>query len=422
MSLRMFARLAAIAGIVCWTVAVTIAAMLVTRLRRGAAAARDRRYRATVLALQRLGPTFVKFGQIAGTRRDVLPARLCHWLGTLFDDVPPMSPAASRHALRRSQREQPALGGCLLDPRPLASGSIASVYRAVLSDGTVVALKLKRPGIDRRMRADLDLIRLMARLAARAPKLRGMPIADLVGYLSAAILGQLDFEREADNSERLRAELAGLPDVRVPLLYRGWSAADCLAFEYLPGLDVRTAASLDPQVRSRLADLLLTAVHRLFFEAGFVHCDLHPGNVYPIRDGTLVVLDAGYCVRLPDGVRAAIGEFFARLAAGDGVRCGQIVLDSAVDAGPETDRAGFVREVAELVARTAGPGKDFDMAVFGDGIYDLQQRYGIYAASDFAFPLMSLLVVEGTVRGLSPDADFQRVGLPAEPLPGAAAT
>lgn len=408
--MRMLTRLVAIAGIVCWTAAATAAATLVTRIRSGPAAARARRYRGTVLALQRLGPTFVKFGQIAGTRRDVLPPQLCHWLGTLFDEVPPMSLAAAHEVLLRAQRERPALVGCVLDPRPLASGSIASVYRAVLPGGAVLALKLKRPGIDRRMRADLDLIRTMARLAARSPKMRGMPIADLIGYLSAAILGQLDFAREADNSERLRAGVAGFADIRVPQLYRDRSATDCLAFEYLPDLDVRTATTLDPPVRTRLADLLLTAVHRLFFEVGFVHCDLHPGNVYLTRDEKLVVLDAGYCVQLPDGVGAAIGEFFARLAAGDGARCGQIVLESAVEVRPGMDRDGFVRDVAELVARTAGPGAAFDMGVFGDGIYNLQQKYGIYAASDFAFPLMSLLVVEGTVKGISADADFQRVG------------
>ncbi|SCL66414.1 ABC1 kinase family protein [Micromonospora chersina] len=418
MSLRMFLRVLAIVAVASGEALRTLPASLVLRVTRGPEAAADRRYRGMVRALQRLGPTFVKFGQIAGTRRDALPPALCARLGTLFDEVPPMSAAAAGEALRRARAEQPRLVLRSVDPEPLASGSIASVYRAVLDDGTVVALKLKRPGIDDRMRADLRLVELMARLAARAPKMRGMPIADLVGYLSAAILGQLDFHREAANSERLRGELAELPEVRVPLLHRDRSASNCLVFEYLPDLDGRTVERLDPRVRAHLAEVVLAAVHRLFFGAGFVHCDLHPGNLYLTRDERVVVLDAGYCVQLPDGVRAAIGEFFARLGAGDGRRCGEIVLASAVNAGAGLDREGFVRDVAELVARTAGPDNEFDMSVFGNGVYDLQQRYGIYAASDFAFPLMSLLVVEGTVRGISPDVDFQRVGGPA-PTPHA---
>ncbi|MFI2710741.1 ABC1 kinase family protein [Micromonospora sp. NPDC018662] len=413
MSLRMFLRALAIVAVASGELARTLPASLVARVTRGRAAAADRRYRGVVRALQRLGPTFVKFGQIAGTRRDALPPALCARLGTLFDDVPPMSPAAADEALRRARAEQPRLSLRSVDRTPLASGSIASVYRAVLDDGTVVALKLKRTDIDDRMRADLRLIEGMARLAARAPKMRGMPIADLIGYLSAAILGQLDFRREAEHSERLRAELAAFPEVTVPALHRGRSASNCLVFEYVPDLDARHAERLAPGVRARLAEVVLAAVNRLFFGAGFVHCDLHPGNLYLTPDARVVILDAGYCVQLPDGVRAAIGEFFARLAAGDGRRCGEIVLASAVDTGTPVDREGFIRAVADLVARTAGPDNDFDMSVFGNGVYDLQQRYGIYAASDFAFPLMSLLVVEGTVRGISPEVDFQRVGGPA---------
>jgi ubiquinone biosynthesis protein len=103
------------------------------------------------------------------------------------------------------------------------------------------------------------------------------------------------------------------------------------------------------------------------------------------------------------------------MAMGDGRRCGEIVLESAINVNTSTDTAGFVSEVAELVARAAGPRNDYDSSAFGDAMYNLQQRYGIYAASEFAFPLMSLLVVEGTVRRLWPEVDFQAVGRTATP-------
>ncbi|MGW4297735.1 AarF/UbiB family protein, partial [Micromonospora chersina] len=132
MSLRMFLRVLAIVAVASGEALRTLPASLVLRVTRGPEAAADRRYRGMVRALQRLGPTFVKFGQIAGTRRDALPPALCARLGTLFDEVPPMSAAAAGEALRRATAEQPRLVLRSVDPEPLASGSIASVYRAVL--------------------------------------------------------------------------------------------------------------------------------------------------------------------------------------------------------------------------------------------------------------------------------------------------
>jgi ubiquinone biosynthesis protein len=262
------------------------------------------------------------------------------------------------------------------------------------------------------MQCDLALLEAFARAGQRLPKLRGMPMADLFGYMAKAVLGQLDFDREAVHIARIRKVLATMPEVLVPEVHPRLSGPTCLTFDYLGDLDADTARKLPAAVRVRLGTVALAAVHRLFFEHGLVHCDLHPGNLYVTADGRAVILDAGYCVQSPDRVRELIAEFFARLVAGDGRRCGEIVLESAVNVDAATDAAGFVADVERLVVGSAGPEHRFDMPSFGDAIYELQQRYGIYAASDFAFPLMSLAVAEGTVRRLAPEIDFQLVGAP----------
>lgn len=406
---RMSVRLIVIIAIVGAELVRTLPAALVSRIVRGRVRGRDRLYRGLVRALQNLGPTFVKFGQIASTRRDAMPAELCAQMGRLYDRVRPMSWPQARQALADASVFRPGLTVRRVDPTPVGSGSIACVYRALLTDGRTVALKLKRPDIERRIRTDLALLRSAVRLAERTPKMRGMPMADLVAYLNRAILGQLDFAREADNLDLLQASVAGLPDVQVPVLHRDLSGANCLVFEFIEGLDAATPATLPGAVRARLGGAVLTAAHRMMFVHGFVHCDLHPGNLYLTAEERVVILDAGYCVRLPDRVRDLIGEFFAQLAVGNGRRCGEIVLASAVE-GAGVDREAFVAEMAGLVARAAGPDNAFDMSAFGNEVFEVQQRHGIYAASDFAFPLMSLLVLEGTVRGMWPAVDFQQVG------------
>ena len=404
---QMLFRLAAIVAIAGTEIARTLPAALFAGSR---SAARRRLYAGLVRAVQALGPTFVKFGQTTATRPDAVSPELCAELERLYDAVAPMTRAEVERALASARAARPALAAAAVDLDPVGTGSVACVYRATLPGGEEIALKLKRPDVDRRMACDLALIAAMARAGQRLPKLRGMPIADLFEYISAAIVGQLDFEREARHSELIRRVLAPIPDVVVPRLHPELSGPDCLVFEYLPGLDADTPDALPEPARERLGSIVMTAVHKLFFEDGLVHCDLHPGNLYVTRDQQVVILDAGYCVRLPDRVRRLIGEFFARLAIGDGRRCGEIVLESAVNADASTDAEGFVAEFASLVARAAGPGNMFDMPSFGDAMYELQQRFGIYAASDFAFPLMSLMVVEGTLHRVWPGVDFQAVG------------
>jgi ubiquinone biosynthesis protein len=279
-----------------------------------------------------------------------------------------------------------------------------------MPDGRELALKLKRPRVDRRMRADLALLQAAARAGGRLPKLRDMPMADLIGYMSTAILGQLDFDRERHQLELVRLSLLAVPDVHVPRVLPELSAPDCLAFEFVDGLSTGVADSLPAPVRARLGELVLTAVHKLVFVDGIVHCDLHPGNLYVTADRRVVILDAGYCVQLGARERRLMGEFFACLTTGDGRRCGEILLESAVSLDAGLDRERFVSDTAAIVGEHAGPGREFDISRFGDAIYALQQRYRMYAASDFAFPMMSLVVADGTVRRLAPSVDFQGVG------------
>lgn len=402
---RLLTRLSVITVVMVGGSAATLLAAVGGLITGGPRRARRVGYRGMVRTLQALGPTFVKFGQTSSTRRDTMPPELADEMATLHDSVRPMSTRQRARALREARID--ALTE--VSAKPVACGSIACVYRGVLADGRQVAVKLKRPGIEPRMRADLKLLQGMMRFFERMPKMRGMPMSDLIGYISTAILGQLDFGREARNIARLRSCLSRVPQIRVPGVSPELSTPNCLIFEYLPQLDRETPLTLPADVRAALANRVLQAANRMMFVEGFVHCDLHPGNVYLTADQRVVILDAGYCVQLPDRVRDLIAEFFACLLDGDGRRCGEIVLESAVN--PERADAGkFIEGMIAIVGEHGGPDAKFDMKTFGDAVFKLQQAHRIYAASDFAFPLMSLNVLDGTVRGFSESAEFQQVG------------
>lgn len=388
-----------------------VAAALIFLKRRAAA----RRFfsRRLVALLQRLGPAFIKGGQILGTRRDLLPPSLCDALSVLQDSVAPLTPEQGRSALKA------AYGGALEDifekvePLPVASGSIASVYSGRLRDGREVAIKLRRPGIRRIMTADLLLVTKFAALAARIPPLRGVPVCEAVEYMCRAIYEQLDFDREASSLGRLRRNLSSIARVWVPRVETEWCRGEAVVMEFIPGLEVTASRRCPDAARRRFAADALAAVYRMLFVDGFVHCDLHPGNLYFTERGHVIILDAGFSVQLSDRMRRLFGEFFLEMALGRGRRCGEIVIESSASFSPDARLEPFIAQMAALVGRNSGlAARDFSLIRFATEMFNLQRIHGINAAPELLFPLLSLLVIEGTIRDLDPDIDFQEAAKP----------
>jgi len=392
-------------------VAAPIAAAV--RLARGRADAARYLAGSAVRTLTRLGPTFVKGGQVLGTRRDLLPAALCDALSTLHDSVPPLTAEQGARELSTVYGAELGQVFTAVDRVPVASGSIACVYRGTLRSGEQVAVKLRRPEISARMAADLALIRHGAALVARLPMFRGIPVRELVDHLCASVLGQLDFDRESTSLDRMRANLRSVARVRVPRRRPDACRPGCIVMDFVPDLDLDTARRCSPAMRRAFAAATLAVMYQMLFIDGFVHCDLHPGNLYFTASGQVVVLDAGFSAQLSERVRRLFAEFFLNMSMGRGVRAARVVIESSLGVRPGADVDSFTTAVADLVVRSSGAAaKDFSLMAFATELFDLQRRYGISAAPEFVFPLLSLLVVEGTIRDLDPEVDFQAAARP----------
>lgn len=384
-----------------------------------AAAVRDRfRRRPTRTALPRrltrviihLGPTFVKGGQLLSTRSDVLPPRWCAVLGRLHDRVDPMP---AEEALRVLDQAYGAGGWPFeeFDRRVVASGSIACVYRARLRDGRQVAVKVRRPGIARRMRADFRLLAAGAGLGQRLPGLRRVPMRRMIDQVGAAVLQQLDLAREAEALRQLRDDLDGL--IRVPEPVPEASADGVLVMEFVSRLERFGPGNFTREQRRALVKRVLQGVYRMLFIDGFVHCDMHPGNLYLDPDGGVVLLDAGFAVQLGPTVKQLFAEFFLNLATGRGDACADVVLHSAEHVPKGCDLVGFQEGIVALVKQSHGrKAGEFRLAPFATRLFDLQRRFGIAAAPEFVFPLLSLLVLEGMINELDVDVDFQAEAVP----------
>ncbi|WP_225732135.1 MULTISPECIES: AarF/ABC1/UbiB kinase family protein [unclassified Nocardia] len=406
-------RAARIIGTVVAVLVTALPGALIQRVRHGRGASGRHIRRRLVALLMLLGPTFVKAGQVLGTRRDLLPSALCDELSLLQDSVAPLD--AEQTALALAEAYGPEVDDVFaeLDPQPVASGSVASVYRGRLRSGQDVAVKLRRPGIEWTMSADLALIRGGAALVARLPVFRGVPVEEVVANMAGAVLGQLDFEREADNLRRLRKNLSEVPRVWVPKVYPEACRPRCIVMEFIPDLAVDTAEHCSPATRKRLAASGMAAMYQMLFVDGFVHCDMHPGNLYFTRSAQAVVLDAGFSVQLTDRLRRLFAEFFMNMAIGRGTHAAEIVIQSATRLAEDADLDGFTVRMADLVMRSHGQSaQEFSLIAFAMEMFDLMRRFGIHAAPELVFPLLSLLVIEGAIRRLDPDMDFQEAAKP----------
>lgn len=360
-----------------------------------------------------LGATFIKIGQILSTRYDLIPQEIASSLAKLQDQVRPF---VFRHVPNLIQEQ---LGKPLVDifvefaEQPLASASIASVYRARLYSGEWVAVKIRRPDIVRKVRNDLRLMRLMARMLARLPAMRLVPIVDMVNELGTCIEQQLDLRIEAHNIQHFQQQFAQNQQIQLPVLFEACCSEGILTMTFIE--DLVRIDLLDWQA-SEYEESLITALRALYhmiFLDGFIHCDLHPGNMYFRKGGNVIILDAGFIATLEQHDRYQFTEFFLGIARNAGKNCARILYETASFKPADFDREGFEQAVIKLINESSGSkAASFQVAPFAYQIFDIQRRFGLRGSVNFTMAILSLLVFEGCAKQVYPQLDFQTEAVP----------
>lgn len=383
---------------------VALAAYALGRLRgwgRGDDARDALRGRVLARAFERLGATFIKLGQIVATRPDVVPPGIARALARLQDDVPAAPFDEVRRVLDEDLPPQARARLRTIDPVPVAAASVAQVHRGVLADGTVVAVKVQRLRARSQIDRDLALFAIGARLLDRLPSLRWVSLPGAVERFAAALRAQLDFRLEADNNRRLAQHFAADPRVRVPSLHDTLCSGRVLTMEFIEGVKPTEVT----EGRAELALAGLRCIAQMVFLDGFVHADMHPGNMLFTRDGHVVLIDLGLVAEIPEPMRKAWVETFLAVATCDGARAARLFYEYAPTVATE-DYAAFEADVvAHLGALRGRPLAELEVTTAVGGAMAILRKHRVQVDPSFTVVQLAMLVAEGVGKQLDPGLD-----------------
>lgn len=359
-----------------------------------------RRFR---LMLEALGPTFVKFGQMLSVRQDLFADEVIAELAALQDRVPPFPGAAARAIVERELGAPLETFYASFEEQPLAAASIAQVHGAALTDGTPVIVKVQRPGIDETIRADIEVLRLAARLVMRhIPEWRRFDPPGLVGEFAETILRELDFNDEGRNADRFRQEFEREPAIYVPRVFWELSGRRVLTLEHSAGRRISAGHPSDAETRARLAQTLARLLLAQVFEHGFFHGDLHPGNLFLLPDGRLCFHDFGIVGRLSPLDQEHLRQLFLALVLRDAEWMADLYFDMGV-AAQEVDRRAFARDLDGAFDRYyAAAGTSSSFAEILRQFILLGSRHDIRVPRELLLVAKVFMQVESLCRALDP--------------------
>ena len=366
-------------------------------------------------AMEELGPTFVKLGQILATRVDLFDSAWIDEFSKLQDSSPTVPFEALRGQLAEDLGDAPENVFDELETSALASGSLAQVYKARLKDGTPVVIKVRRPGIRPVIEADL---RLLARLAemvqSRAPELHRYRLKEVVRQFRRSLHRELDFAAECRNAQRVAANFTDHPEILVPRVHWQWSGERLNVQDRVVGIAGRNLAALDNigLDRKLLAQRGADAVLKMMLEDGFFHADPHPGNVFYLPGNRIALIDFGMVGRLSEERRFQVAMLMKGLSDHDAAAAAEVLLQWGGDES-QADPAQLQSRIDDFIDQFHGvPLGELDLnAALSDAMTILREQR-LFLPADLALMIKAFITLEGLGRSLDPGFDMATAATP----------
>ena len=361
------------------------------------------------LALEELGPTYIKLGQILSTRPDLIPVEFIDELTKLQNEVPPFAFNEVVQIVESEFGVSPEELFKSLNDTSLAAASIGQVHRAVLKDGEEVAVKFQRPGIQRIIEVDLEIMLHIATLAEQhIEEMSLLRPVKIVEEFARSLEKEIDYKIEATNMERTARQFIDTPFVYIPKVYREVTTSRILTSEFIEGikiseLDKIEAAGLDRKlIVARVAEIILTQI----FDHGFFHADPHPGNVFVLQNNVICLLDFGMVEVVDRHTRGDFVDLMYGIVRQDEARVAEALLKLTYWE-QEPDRRAFERDVADFMGRHLyKPLKDIEFAKLFQDLLELVTNFHLRLPANIFLMMKAIGMLEGIGQTLDPDFDM----------------
>jgi ubiquinone biosynthesis protein len=366
-------------------------------------------------ALERLGPAFIKAGQLLATRRDLISPALVTELEKLQDDVPRVPYSAIAERIQEELGAPPSEIFATFDEEPLAAASIGQVHRATLKDGRKVVVKVQRPGVTEQMAIDVDIMERQSQSAGKRLKLaRDLDVPGVASRFLEALRSELDYLREARNMEMFREAFAEEDDVVIPWVEWDLTTSHVLTMQELEGIpgtrpDEMDAAGVD---RKALVEKGVSAYFKMIFLIGAFHADPHQGNLFAVTGGSVGFIDFGRVATINERDRDRAMDLVSALVDADEVRATEVLIETT-RAGPNIDRAALQQDVANLIDAYLATGS---RSIGLDGVFErmfgMIRQYGLQMPDELAMLFITMGTLEGVANTLDPSFSFAEAARP----------
>jgi len=360
------------------------------------------------MALEEMGTTFIKLGQILSTRADLLPPEYLVELTKLQDAAPPVSFEAIRQAVVKELGQPIETAFAFFDPKPLAAASIGQAHVATLPDGTEVVVKIRRPGVMEQVEEDLEILKRLAATATRHWEFAGRyNLIGLAQEFSDTLRSELDYIREGQSAKTFATNFAGDPKIHIPRIFWGTTTTRVLTLERIRGTKINDLAALDKQGidRPALAEYATNAVLKMVCDDGFFHADPHPGNFFIEADGRIGLIDFGMIGKVDETTQQRLADLLVNISEEDADRLVDVFLELGVSRTP-VNRELLRRDVEHLLTVYWGRQlKEVKIAVLLNDVFTIMRDHKLHLPPNLALLLKTVIMIEGL--GVNLDPSFQ---------------
>lgn len=366
-------------------------------------------------ALERLGPTAVKVGQLLSTRPDLLPEEYRIELRRLQDQVAPVPYEQIAAVVEAELGQPPEAAFARFEREPIASASIGQVHAATLPDGLEVAVKVQRPEIRSLVETDLDIVRAQAHRVVNTGILpHSMNAESIADEFADAVRRELDYLIEAPNTDRLATAFAGSHEIAVPRVHHRYTTQRVLTLDRFQGVPFNRPEDLEAAGfdRSKLARVGVSAYFRQIFEVGVVHADPHPGNLLALPDGRVGFTDFGRVVSVTPAMRDAVSDLLLGIVDRDADLAAEAFVEMSFDPA-RLDVERLERELSVLIGKYHGATLGaLPLGTLVEDMFGLVRSHELSLPSGFVMLMATLGVLEGVGREFDPGFDFVEVARP----------